>query len=82
MNTIYFEYFTSVTIKDIEILPATDLDILSLYNNVERYDKPFGFEFLKNEGSKFELNNVKISNGHAESHYNSNAYTTPYSDTA
>lgn len=53
MNTIYFEYFTSVTIKDIEILPATDLNTLGLYNNVERYDKPFGFEFLKNEGSKF-----------------------------
>lgn len=44
MNTVYFEYFTSVTIKDIEILPATDLNILGLYNNVERYDKPFGFE--------------------------------------
>ncbi|CAD8199978.1 unnamed protein product [Paramecium pentaurelia] len=82
MNTIYFEYFTSVTIKDIEILPATDLNTLGLYNNVERYDKPFGFEFLKNEGSKFQLENVKINNGQAESHYNSLAYTTPYSDTA
>lgn len=82
MNTVYFEYFTSVTIKDIEILPATDLNSLGLYNNVERYDKPFGFEFLKNEGSKFSLENVKINNGIAESHYKSNAYTTSYSDTA
>ncbi|CAD8202516.1 unnamed protein product [Paramecium octaurelia] len=82
MNTIYFEYFTSVIIRDIEILPATDLNTLGLYNNVERYDKPFGFEFLKNEGSKFQLENVKINNGFAEAHYKSNDYTTPYSDTA
>ena len=82
MNTIYFEYFTSVTIKDIEILPSKDLDQLSMYNNIERFETPFGFEFLKNEGSKFNLENVKINNGLAESHYASSDYTTPYSDTA
>lgn len=28
-----------------------------------KYEKPFGFEFLKNDGSKLILENVKIGNG-------------------
>ncbi|CAD8089599.1 unnamed protein product [Paramecium primaurelia] len=79
-NTIYFEYFTTVKLSQIEILPATDLDPLNMYSNVMKYEKPFGFEFLKNDGSKLILENVKIGNGLAQDHYQSLQYTTSYSD--
>ncbi|CAD8119529.1 unnamed protein product [Paramecium sonneborni] len=79
-NTIYFEYFTTVKLSQIEILPATDLDPLNMYTNIQKYDKPFGFEFIKNDGSKLILENVKISNGLAEDHYQSQQYSTPHSE--
>lgn len=38
---------------------------------------------INNDGSKFSLENVKITNGEAEDYYlNSGEYTTPYSDTS
>ncbi|CAD8104832.1 unnamed protein product [Paramecium sonneborni] len=81
-NTIYFEYFTTVKLSQIEILPATDLDPLNMYSNIQRYDKPFGFELIKNDGSRLIFENVKIGNGLAEDHYQSYEYTTPYSETS
>ncbi|CAD8198753.1 unnamed protein product [Paramecium octaurelia] len=79
-NTIYFEYFTTVKLSQIEILPATDLEPINMYSNVQKFEKPFGFELTKNDGSRLILENVKIGNGQAQDHYQSLLYTTPYSD--
>lgn len=40
-----------------------------MYTNIYKYEKPFGFEFLKNDGSKLILEDVKIGNRYAEGFY-------------
>ncbi|CAD8210428.1 unnamed protein product [Paramecium pentaurelia] len=80
-KTIYFTYFTSVSLNGIELYPASDRG--NLFLNIPKYESPFGFEFLNNTGSKFYLENVKIGNVAAEDHYNDKStYTTPYSKQA
>ncbi|CAK88462.1 unnamed protein product (macronuclear) [Paramecium tetraurelia] len=80
-KTIYFAYFTSISINGIELYPASDRG--NLYSNIPKYETPFGFQFLNNTGSVFYLENVKIGNINAEDHYlDKSAYTTPYSAVA
>ncbi|CAD8178109.1 unnamed protein product [Paramecium octaurelia] len=78
-KSIYFVYFTTVSLNGIEIYQASDLPKSS--SDQYRPEEPFGLQFLNNTGSKFYLENVKIGNILAEDHYKQlDYYTTPYSE--
>ncbi|CAK90140.1 unnamed protein product (macronuclear) [Paramecium tetraurelia] len=77
-KSIYFVYFTSVSLNGIDLYQASDLPKTS--SDQYRPEEPFGLQFLNNTGSKFYLENVKIGNTLAEDHYVSKDYTTPYSE--
>ncbi|CAD8097272.1 unnamed protein product [Paramecium sonneborni] len=79
-RNIYFTYFTSVSIRGFELYPANDLEDSLISSHIPKYEYPFGLLFKNNTGSKFNLENVKIGNLKAESHYKDKSqYTTPYS---
>ncbi|CAD8095274.1 unnamed protein product [Paramecium sonneborni] len=82
-RNIYFAYFTSVSINGFELYPAYGLENQPISQHIPKYEIPFGLIFQNNTGSKFSLQNVKIGNLHAQSHYeDKNSYTTPYSSEA
>lgn len=58
-NTVHFEYFTTISINGITVLPSSDL---KTYLNIPKFDAPFGFELSKNDGSKLILEDMKIGN--------------------